>query len=81
MALEEELLAVRAMRHVFRVRPNMTIQGWVTLLNPMIYQGYNFHWALVLDGVRLLEPTFPSTRHEQQPEFLHLRGRGRSKPV
>ena len=80
MALEEELLAVRAMRHVFRVRPNMTIQGWVTLLNPMIYQGYNFHWALVLDGVRLLEPTFPSTRHEQQPEFLHL-GRERSKPV
>ena len=78
MVLEEELLAIRAMRHVFRVRPNMTIQGWVTLLNPMIYHGYSLHWALVLHGERLLEPTFPSTRAEQQPEFLHSQERHRA---
>ena len=72
LALEEELLAVRAMRHVFRVKPNRTLQAWVTLLNPIARNGYPLHWALMLeDGERLLEPTFPPKRFEAQPEFEH----------
>ena len=38
--LEEELFGVRAMRHVFRVRPNASMQAWVTLLNPVVPHGY-----------------------------------------
>jgi FkbM family methyltransferase len=79
LELEEELLAIRAMRHVFRVKPNMSLQGWVTLLNPMVYHGYSLHWALVRDGAKLLEPTFPSTRMVQQPEFIHHRQRKDSR--
>lgn len=79
LELEEELFSIRAMRHVFRVRPQMTLQGWVTLLNPMVYHGYQLHWALMLDGERLLEPAFPSTRYEKQPEFGHYARNRRSR--
>ena len=56
--LEEELFSVRAMRHVFRVKRNMSLQGWVTLLNPVMRRGYPPQWAVTRDG-DLTEITYP----------------------
>ena len=40
LELEEELWAIRAMRHVYRIKPNLSLQGWVTVLNPVLRGGY-----------------------------------------
>ena len=34
--LEGEWFAVRAMRHVFHIRPNTTVQGWATIMQPVL---------------------------------------------
>ena len=74
--LEVELFSVRAMRHVFRVRPNCSLQCWMTLINPLVPTGYGSHWALTLDG-SLLEPTFEVDKHFRWrvPEYqAHMQG-------
>ena len=57
--LEEEMFAIRGMRHVFRVKRDIGLQGWVTVLNPIMHRGYPPQFALTLTP-DLLEPT---TRH------------------
>ena len=57
--LEEELFGVRAMRHVFRVLPNVSLQGWVSLLNPVLRPGFPPQWLITLDG-DLTEPAGPA---------------------
>lgn len=56
--LEEEMFAIRAMRHVFRVKKHIGKQGWVTVLNPVMPRGYPPQFALTLQE-GLLEPTYP----------------------
>ena len=53
-----QVFSARAMRHVFRVRPNASNQAWVTLLNPIVSHGYPGQWVLTLDGP-VTEPTQP----------------------
>ena len=77
--LEEELFSVRAMRHVFRARPNLSLQAWTTLMQPMQHDGYEsapMQWALTLDG-DLTEPTRPGAdwRHVS-PEYAAAKASG-----
>ena len=49
------------MRHVFRAKSNLSLQGWATLSNPIHSVGYEsapFSWLLTLDG-DLAEPVIP----------------------
>ena len=41
-----ELFGVRAMKHVFRIKRNISEQGWVTVLNPVLPHGYPPQFAL-----------------------------------
>ena len=68
LELEDELWAVRAMRHVYRIKPNLSLQGWVTVLNPVLRGGYPSQWALTTEG-GLTEPTFPSVGYKGSPEY------------
>ena len=77
-ALEDELFGVRAMRHVFRVKPNISFQGWVTLLNPLMRPGWPPQWLLTLDG-DLTEPSLPphfKTPQSMTPEEREAQARG-----
>ena len=70
---------MRAMRHVFRARPNLSLQAWTTLMQPMQHDGYEsapMQWALTLDG-DLTEPTRPGTdwRHVS-PEYAAAKTSG-----
>lgn len=76
--LEDEVWSVRAMRHVFRLKPALSFQAWVTVLNPVMHHGYPPQWALTLDGdlagvvpkSTLVAPTPESkaaARHVKQP--------------
>jgi len=68
LELEDELWAIRAMRHVYRIKPNLSLQGWVTVLNPVLRGGYPSQWALTIEG-GLTEPTFPSVGYKGSPEY------------
>ena len=46
LELETELLAVRAMLHVFRVRRGLSLQGWSTILNPVLPGGCEHYCGL-----------------------------------
>ena len=71
LQLEEELWAVRGMRHTFRMRANLSVQGWVTVLNPIIPRGWPPQWAFTLDP-HALEPTHSwATGSSIQPEVQH----------
>ena len=50
LELEDEIWSARAMRHVFRLKSNLSLQAWVTVLNPVMAHGYPPQWALTLDG-------------------------------
>jgi hypothetical protein len=54
--LEDEWFGVRAMRHVFRVKPGMTAQGWTTILQPVIRCSYPGQYVLTLDTEDQLLP-------------------------
>ena len=70
LELEEELFGIRAMRHVFRVKPNMTLQGWVTVLNPVHVGDYPPQFAMTLEPYsQLLEPTFRSVGFKRSPAW------------
>ena len=72
MQLEEEMFAVRNMRHVYRMKANMTLQGWVTVLNPVMPRGWPPQWAFALDPV--LEPMRQYAFGSQAvPERVHAR--------
>eukprot|EP00315_Gephyrocapsa_oceanica_P001553 CAMPEP_0185313366 /NCGR_PEP_ID=MMETSP1363-20130426/35500_1 /TAXON_ID=38817 /ORGANISM="Gephyrocapsa oceanica, Strain RCC1303" /LENGTH=260 /DNA_ID=CAMNT_0027911273 /DNA_START=50 /DNA_END=832 /DNA_ORIENTATION=- len=65
--LEEELFGVRAMKHVFRVKRNISEQGWVTVLNPVLRRGYPPQFALT-QLPDLTEPSFQNTYAKGGPE-------------
>ena len=79
--LEEELFSVRAMRHVYRAKANLTLQAWTTLMQPIQHDGYEsapHQWLLTLEG-DLTEPTVPGSdwRH-RSPEYAHAKAAGYS---
>ena len=47
--LEDEWFAVRAMRHVFHIRPNTTVQGWTTIMQPVLRCSYPMQYVLTLE--------------------------------
>ena len=57
--LEDELFSIRAMRHVWRFKPNLTMQGWVTLLNPIGRKGFPPQIVMTLEQ-DLTEAAFPA---------------------
>lgn len=67
LQLEEELFAVRNMRHVFRVKRNISLQGWVTVLNPVLPHGYPPHLMLTTEP-DLTEPTTAKDWWANSPE-------------
>lgn len=75
LELEEEMFSIRAMRHIFRLRANLSLQGWTTVLNPIMQHGYPGQYILTRDRP-LLEPTFQRPRIDR----LSLEGKeARSK--
>lgn len=72
LALEAEMLAIRAMRHVFRLKRNLSLQHWVTVLNPVLPRGYPPQLVLTLEQ-DLTEPTFESVGARDSPERQALR--------
>tara|TARA_B110001452_G_scaffold219221_1_gene191194 strand:- start:191 stop:703 length:513 start_codon:yes stop_codon:yes gene_type:complete len=51
LQLEDEMFAIRNMRHVFRTRANLSLQGWVTVLNPVHSGTWPPQWAMTLEAV------------------------------
>lgn len=80
--LEEELFSVRAMRHVFRAKPKLSIQHWTTLMQPLQHNGYEsapLQWVLTRDGVAgdLTDSTLPANDwREFSPEYQHAKRQG-----
>lgn len=54
--LEDEWFAVRAMRHVFHIRPNTTVQGWATIMQPVLRCSYPMQYVLTLEAADELLP-------------------------
>ena len=54
--LEGEWFAVRAMRHVFHIRPNTTVQGWATIMQPVLRCSYPMQYVLTLETADELLP-------------------------
>ena len=54
--LEDEWFAVRAMRHVFHIRPNTTVQGWATIMQPVLRCSYPMQYVLTLETADELLP-------------------------
>ena len=68
LQLEDELLAIRNMRHVFRLKRNLSALHWVTVLNPVLPKGYPPQLVLTKEP-DLTEPTFPSVGERASPEY------------
>ena len=78
--LEEELFGVRAMRHVYRAKPNLSLQAWSTLMQPIQHHGYESaptQWVLTLEG-DLTEPVNSQIRewHQLSPEYVDAKATG-----
>ena len=71
----DEWFSVRAMRHVFHVKPNTSEQGWATVLQPVLKCSYPMQYVLTLESVDELLPEqvgkSPGWRHS--PERWHSR--------
>ncbi|EOD11053.1 hypothetical protein EMIHUDRAFT_104836 [Emiliania huxleyi CCMP1516] len=75
--LEDEWFGVRAMRHVFHIKPNLTEQGWTTIMQPAIRCSYPGQYVLTLDSPRRLLPEERSLRaslpgYLASPEYRHM---------
>ena len=72
LELEEEWMAVRAMRHIFRVRPNTSEQGWATILQPVLKCSYPSQFVLTLEPADTLLPEMPGTSpgERESPERM-----------
>ena len=82
LMLEDELLGVRGMRRVFRVKPALSVQAWTTLLNPIHRPSFETsptQWVLTLDG-DVTEPTYPSTYRTAAPEYRNAKREGLLEP-
>jgi len=63
-----------ARRHVFRVRRNISEAGWVTVLNPVLPNGYPPQLLLTRSG-DLTEPALPNEYGYTGPEYKMARAR------
>jgi SAM-dependent methyltransferase len=75
-ALEDEWFGVRALRHVFHIKPNLTEQGWTTVMQPVIRCSYPGQYVLTLDPPHRLLPEERSVKRALpgyigSPEYLH----------
>ena len=77
LELEDEWFGVRAMRHVFRIKPGTTEQGWMTILQPVIRCSYPGQYVLTLDTEDELLPPMkkPSPGGFRSPERQHWKQR------
>ncbi len=80
--LEDEWFSLRAMRHVFRVKPNASQQAWTTLLMPVLRCGYPAQWVLTLDTEEELLPREKGAGPgaTDSPEFQHRQSAGAAPP-
>ena len=74
--LEDEWFAVRAMRHVFHIRPNTTVQGWTTIMQPVLKCSYPLQYVLTLETADGLLPEVQSLSPGEQ----HVRLRPSAVP-
>ena len=80
--LEEELFGVRGMKHVFRAKPNLSLQAWTTLLNPVHRPSFETaptQWVITRLG-DLTERTYPPTFRTTAPEYRHAKREGLLEP-
>ena len=80
LQLEDELFAIRSMRHVFRIKRNLSEQAWVTVLNPVLPHGYPPQLVLTVEP-DLTEPTFHPPGTASSPEYRHSRDALPRRPV
>ena len=73
LQLEDELWSIRAMRHVFRLKANLSLQSWVTVLNPILPHGWPPQWAMTLDPHVLETPSAVPRHLTNSPELRHSR--------
>ena len=80
--LEEEWFGVRAMRHVYRVKPGATAQGWTTILQPVIRCSYPAQYVFTLDTEEELLPPKkkPAPGFHRSPEWQHTSAGRQSGP-
>ena len=76
LQLEDEWFGVRNMRHVFHIKPNLTEQGWTTIMQPAIKCSYPGQYVLTLDPPRKLLLEERSWRISlpgfmESPEYKH----------
>ncbi|KAL1495549.1 hypothetical protein AB1Y20_016912 [Prymnesium parvum] len=69
---EEELFSIRGMRHVFRVKRNLSAEAWTLLLQPVALHGWPPQWLLTLEH-DFVEPSFESIPCAQSPECTAAR--------
>ena len=74
--LEDEWFAVRAMRHVFHIRPNTTVQGWTTIMQPVLKCSYPLQYVLTLETADELLPEVQSLSpgEHDSPERCRMLG-------
>lgn len=74
--LEEELFGTRAMRHVFRAKPDLSLQAWTTLMNPVHhfkFESAPTQWVMTLDG-DVTEPTLAGADYRSvSAEYAHAK--------
>ena len=75
---EEELFGIRAMRHVFKVKPNISLQAWMVLQRPMLKTNWGPQWIATLDDNLLpkASPVRVSAGRNGSPEYLEARAQG-----
>jgi hypothetical protein len=75
LALEDELFGVRAIRHVFRAKPNLTLQGWATLMQPVAVAQLESDPTTWLLTTEILAPrkAAPPKRIHVSPEYVAAR--------
>ena len=61
------------MRHVFRLKANLSLQSWVTVLNPILPHGWPPQWAMTLDPHVLETPSAVPRHLTNSPELRHSR--------
>ena len=73
LELEEEWFGVRAMRHVYRVKPQLGLQAWTTILQPVIPCSYpaQYVFTLVTEEELLPPKKKPAPGFRRSPEWQH----------
>lgn len=77
--LEDEVFAARALRHVFRAKPNLSLAQWVALMQPLGHERYESHpptWLITREPYSSAVPTVKEPWQRRAPEFVAARSAG-----